>query len=95
MAADIRKVMFAGGGTGGHIYMAIAIAEFIQKTIPSCDLLFVGAKTGLESRILPGQGYNLQTIDIGGLKRVGVKATIRTLLQLTPGLQRARKIVKE
>ncbi|MBN2029933.1 undecaprenyldiphospho-muramoylpentapeptide beta-N-acetylglucosaminyltransferase [bacterium] len=62
------RVLFTGGGTGGHLYPGLAIAEELQKRI-SCQLLFVGTKNGLESKIVPQKGYPFKMIWISGLHR--------------------------
>jgi len=87
--------LFAGGGTGGHIYMAIAIADHIHSHNPAAKTLFAGATAGLESQIIPLTKYPLKTIEIGGLKGVGFSKTFKTLFQLLPGFLAARRIVRE
>lgn len=62
------KVIFAGGGTGGHLYPAIAMAREILKRDPASKVLFIGAEEGIESRILPEEGLELKTLRIMGLK---------------------------
>ena len=55
------KVLLAGGGTGGHVYPAIAIANKIKEHNPDCEILFVGTKNGIESEIVPKAGFELKT----------------------------------
>ncbi len=62
------RVLFTGGGTGGHLYPGLAIAQELQKRV-SCQLLFVGTKNGLESKIVPGKGYPFKMIWISGWRR--------------------------
>ncbi len=62
------RVLFTGGGTGGHLYPVLAIAEEMQKRV-SCQLLFVGTKNGLEAKIIPEKGYPFKMIWISGLHR--------------------------
>lgn len=95
MGTEIRRILFAGGGTGGHIYMALAIADYIRANRPCTKILFAGAVEGMESQILPRRGYPLKTIDIGGLKSVGTRKTLTTLFQLLPGLIAAKRIVRD
>ena len=90
----LKRVLFAGGGTGGHVYMALSLAKQLKEGKPGIDILFAGTKRGLETRILPPLGFRLCTIDIGGLKRVGVVQAVRTAWQLPRSLWQSRRIVK-
>ena len=56
------KVLLAGGGTGGHINPALAIASIIKQHDPSAEFLFVGTPNGMEARLVPAAGYALETI---------------------------------
>lgn len=63
------RIVFAGGGSGGHLYPAIAIADEIREMRPAAALLFVGAKRRIEGRVIPDRGYDLETISVSGLSR--------------------------
>ena len=63
------KVIMTGGGTGGHIYPAIAIADEIKKRFPDAEILFVGAKRGLEKTLVPDNGYPIKLIPVQGFNR--------------------------
>jgi UDP-N-acetylglucosamine--N-acetylmuramyl-(pentapeptide) pyrophosphoryl-undecaprenol N-acetylglucosamine transferase len=63
------KVIFAGGGTGGHVFPAIAIADEVKKLDPSAEILFIGTKEKIESRLIPQKGYVFRTIWISGFRR--------------------------
>ncbi len=63
------KIVMAGGGTGGHLYPALAVADELTKRRKSCEVLFIGTKKGIESRLLPKSRYPLVTIHAGGLPR--------------------------
>jgi len=66
--SKVLKVFLAGGGTGGHIYPALSIAEALKKIEPSIQIEFVGTESGLETRIVPKAGYKLNLIQSGKLK---------------------------
>ena len=61
-----RRIIIAGGGTGGHIFPALAIANALKKKEPDMDILFVGAKGKMEMEKIPEAGYPIQGIDIAG-----------------------------
>ena len=66
------KVLIAAGGTGGHIYPGIAVAKEILRRDETSEVLFVGTARGLETRIVPDNGFQLSLINSAGLKNVGV-----------------------
>ena len=88
------KVLFAGGGTGGHVYMGIAVAAELLRQDSSTEVCFAGSEKGIENRIVPKLGYRLETIRIGGLKNVGLVRTALTLLQLPPAIIKSFRIVR-
>jgi len=71
------RVVFAGGGTGGHLYPAIAMAEEFQRRIKNFKCLFVGAARGIEARVIPQLGYGVELAPVRGLQR---KLTLSNLL---------------
>lgn len=75
-----RRFFMAGGGTGGHVIPALAVAEELRRH--GDQVLFVGTRTGMEAKLVPAAGFPLEWIEIGGLKRVGLRQTLRTLVQL-------------
>ncbi len=89
------KFILSGGGTGGHIYPAIAIADELKSRFPKAEFLFVGAKDKMEMEKVPQAGYNIKGLWISGLQR---KLTLKNMLfpiKLISSLINARKIVKE
>ena len=66
------NVIIAGGGTGGHLFPGIAVAREIQRRIPGSKILFVGAEQGIETRIVPKEGFELRTLPVGGIKGLGL-----------------------
>lgn len=89
------KVMIAAGGTGGHIYPGIAVANEIMRRDPSSEVLFVGTTRGLETRIVPENGFQLALIHSAALKSVGIKGTIRGLMTLPRSFVEARRLLRE
>src|SRR3954469_6878073 len=63
------RIIIAGGGTGGHIFPAIAIANAIKQMKPETEILFVGAKGKMEMEKVPQAGYKIEGIDIAGFNR--------------------------
>lgn len=89
------KVVISGGGTGGHVFPAIAIADAIRRQLPSADVLFVGAKGKLEMEKVPAAGYRIIGLDIAGMQR---KLTLKNLLlpiKVLRSLIQARTIVSD
>ncbi len=76
------KLLLAGGGTGGHLFPAVALAQRLLETEPGSEVLFVGTDTGIEARTLPELGLPLKTIDIGGFVGKGILGKISLLPQL-------------
>lgn len=89
------RVLFAGGGTGGHVYMAVAIRQELERRNSCCYCLFIGTDEGLESKILPSLKFPLRTIRVGGLNRVGVLQRVWTLLQLPGSLIASLGVLRE
>ena len=89
------KVLFAAGGTGGHIFPAIAVAKEITKRHENAEILFVGTSRGLETRIVPENGFQLSLIDSAGLKNVGFKGKIKGLAVLPKSFLEARQIIRQ
>jgi UDP-N-acetylglucosamine--N-acetylmuramyl-(pentapeptide) pyrophosphoryl-undecaprenol N-acetylglucosamine transferase len=92
--AKILRVLIAGGGTGGHIYPGIAIAREIRRRHPAAELLFVGTERGLEMKIVPAEGFRLETIRISGLKGTGLLKQLKSLLAIPKSLLDARSILR-
>jgi UDP-N-acetylglucosamine--N-acetylmuramyl-(pentapeptide) pyrophosphoryl-undecaprenol N-acetylglucosamine transferase len=88
------RVAIAGGGTGGHIIPALAIADEL-KVAHGAEILFVGTPRGLESRLVPQAGYQLSMIKVGQFNNVSMATKARTLLDLPLSLIRCRKLLGE
>jgi len=87
------KVIVTGGGTGGHIYPALAIAEGLQKTYNNCDILYVGTQKGLEAKILPKTEFSHQFITVEGLPRRINLQSLKSGIKLIKGLGQSYKII--
>ena len=88
------KIILSGGGTGGHIYPAIAIANELKSRFPDAEFLFVGAMDRMEMEKVPQAGYKIEGLWISGIQR---KLSLKNLVfpfKLIISLLRARKIIK-
>ena len=88
------RLLIAGGGTGGHLYPGIAVAQTLAKRYPGAQVQFVGSGRPLEARILKEAGYRLNTLSVSGLKGVGGIDLIRGILKLPGSLWAAWGIVR-
>jgi UDP-N-acetylglucosamine--N-acetylmuramyl-(pentapeptide) pyrophosphoryl-undecaprenol N-acetylglucosamine transferase len=88
------RVLIAGGGTGGHIIPALAVAhELVVRH--SAEILFVGTSRGMESRLVPDAGFRLRLIDVGPLKNVSPLVRLRTAFALPRSILDCRHIIRE
>ncbi len=88
------KVLIAAGGTGGHIYPGIAVAKEIMRRDTDSEVLFVGTARGLETKIVPDNGFQLSLINSAGLKNVGLLGKLKGLLILPKSFLEARRLVR-
>lgn len=93
------RIIISGGGTGGHIFPALAIANAIKRRFPDVEILFVGAKHRMEMKRVPEAGYRIVGINVTGLQRkLSLKNIFKNLLfpfKVLNGLMKAKKIVKD
>ena len=85
-------IIIAGGGTGGHIFPAIAIANAIKKIKPGTEILFVGAKGKMEMEKVPLAGYAIEGLDIAGFNRSSLRKNIALPYKLVKSLLQVRQI---
>lgn len=90
-----KKIIIAGGGTGGHIFPAIAIANALKKQDPSVNILFVGAHGKMEMEKVPQAGFRIQGIDIAGFNRSSLLKNITLPFKLIKSFFQVRKIFRE
>lgn len=86
--------LIAAGGTGGHLFPGIAVADELRRRDPGCGVVFVGTPRGLESRLVPRAGYELELLPILPLNGVGLVGALRGLLALPAALVRAAALVR-
>ncbi len=89
------KVLIAAGGTGGHIYPGIAVAKEILRRDEASEVLFVGTASGLETKIVPDNGFQLSLIHSAGLKNVGIAGKLKGLSILPKSFLEARQIIRQ
>lgn len=89
-----KKIILAGGGTGGHIYPAIAIAEGLNKNFPNADILFIGTDRGLEKELVTKAGFPLKTIRVKGFRRKLSFDTLVSIKELAHGALDSLNLIK-
>jgi len=89
------RILVTGGGTGGHIYPALAIARGFQQRHPGAEILYVGTNRGLEADIVPKTGYPFRTITVEGLERKVSLQLLTAGLKALRGIVETRNIVRE
>ncbi len=89
-----KKIIIAGGGTGGHIFPAIAIANALKKQDPSVEILFIGAKGKMEMEKVPQSGYQIKGLDIAGFNRSSLIKNISLPFKLIRSFFQVRSIFK-
>ncbi len=88
------KILIGGGGTGGHVYPALALARYAQSVSSANEILFVGTEKGLESTIIPSAGFSLKTIPVSSFQG-NFKQFVSTVFNLLDSLKRTSAIIKE
>ena len=88
------RVLLSGGGTGGHIFPAIAIADEIRKRFPEAEFLFIGAHGKMEMEKVPQAGYIIEGIDIAGINRGNMLSNLGLPFKILKSLSRSKKIIK-
>jgi UDP-N-acetylglucosamine--N-acetylmuramyl-(pentapeptide) pyrophosphoryl-undecaprenol N-acetylglucosamine transferase len=88
------RVLIAGGGTGGHIIPALAVArELVARH--EAEILFVGTARGMESRLVPEAGFELRLVDVGQLKNVSLVTRLRTLMNLPRSIFACKRLIRD
>lgn len=90
----LQRVLISGGGTGGHIFPAISIANAIRRRFPDVEILFVGADNRMEMERVPAAGYKIEGLTICGFDRKNLLRNIGVLIKLRRAMRKARSIVR-
>ena len=89
------KVIFAGGGTGGHINPAISIADYAKKNDSNFEALFIGTEKGREKKLVPQAGFDFIFIDIAGFDRKDLLKNVEAEKKLIKSRKESRRIIRE
>lgn len=92
---SIERIIISGGGTGGHIFPAIAIADEVKKRNPNAAILFIGAEGKMEMEKVPAAGYEIKGLKIAGFQRKLTLSNFLLPFKIIGSLMKARSIVKE
>jgi UDP-N-acetylglucosamine--N-acetylmuramyl-(pentapeptide) pyrophosphoryl-undecaprenol N-acetylglucosamine transferase len=90
----VRRILIAGGGTGGHVFPGLAIARALQR-LAEIEVVFAGSPRGLEARVIPAEGYTLELLDVEPMKGGGAERAIRGALVAAKAMRKARAIVRD
>ena len=89
------RVIISGGGTGGHIFPAVSIANKLKELNPQTEILFVGAEGRMEMEKVPAAGYRIIGLQIAGLQRRLTLSNLSVPIKFIKSIRKARKIIKE
>ena len=93
------NIVFTCGGTGGHIYPAIAVARMFRERQPDCKILFIGAEDGMENKLVPREGFRLETVKISNYQRkltpAAVWHNLVTVQRMAATFSKTKRILKE
>jgi UDP-N-acetylglucosamine--N-acetylmuramyl-(pentapeptide) pyrophosphoryl-undecaprenol N-acetylglucosamine transferase len=87
------KIIIAGGGTGGHLFPAVAVGEEIVRERPDAQVVYAGTANGFEARWLPNRGYRYDLFDVHGVRGHGVGARLRAVAEFARAVRLARRLV--
>ena len=92
---DALRVIISGGGTGGHIFPAVSIANAIKELRPDAQILFVGAEGRMEMQRVPDAGYQIIGLPVAGFDRKHLWKNVAVLLKLVRSQWKARNIIRQ
>ena len=90
-----RKIIISGGGTGGHVFPAIAIAREIMARDADAEILFVGANGRMEMELVPKAGFRIEGLPVEGFQRRFTLKNVRVIINFFRSLQGAKKILND
>ncbi len=88
------RAILAGGGTGGHVIPALAIAQELKRSW-AAEVIFIGTERGIENRLVPAAGFELKLVKVGALNRVSLATRVKTLLDLPRAVMQSRLFLRE
>ena len=94
MSRPEKKIIISGGGTGGHIFPAVAIADGLKRRLGNVDILFIGAKGRMEMEKVPAAGYAIEGLWISGIQRKLTWKNLSFPFKLISSIMKARRIIK-
>lgn len=92
---NFPKIIISGGGTGGHIFPAIAIANALKSISPNCEILFVGAEGRMEMEKVPAAGYKIVGLNISGIKRGSILKNFALPFKVLSSVRKAMKLIAD
>jgi len=90
----VTTLLFAGGGTGGHVFPMLAVADAVRELLPSARLVFVGTEKGMETKLVPERGYELELVEVLPIRGGGLRGALRGIGRAAGSIPDARGIVK-
>ena len=87
------RVIFAGGGTGGHLFPGLAVAREFQRRDGETEIVFIGTEQGIEFRVLPKEGFKLETLTVKGIKGRGLRGILDALYGVPASVLRSLAII--
>lgn len=91
----MSKYLISGGGTGGHIFPAVSIANELRRRDPNCEILFVGAEGRMEMERVPAAGYDIVGLKVEGFDRKNILRNVRVVWNLLWSMRKVRRVIKE
>ncbi|MGE5785523.1 MAG: UDP-N-acetylglucosamine--N-acetylmuramyl-(pentapeptide) pyrophosphoryl-undecaprenol N-acetylglucosamine transferase, partial [Myxococcales bacterium] len=89
-----RTILLAGGGTGGHVYPLVAVADALRRAEPSLRIVFIGTKRGIETRVVPACGYELELVQVEPIRGMGALGALWGLWSACTSLPASRTLLR-